>query len=79
MCTIEGEVLGRDKLLNGDGSVYATDMITVDQLTGLLIPNPETANMLLSDNVTNVPVPPYFFVHPNTGHVMPIEGESANR
>lgn len=50
-------------------------MVTVDQLTGLIMPNPETANMLLSDNVTNVPVPPGFFVHPNSCLVIPIEGQ----
>jgi hypothetical protein len=76
LCTVEGEVLGQDKLFNGDGSVSATDMITTDEVTGLLMPNSATANMLLSDNVTNVPVPPYFFLHPTSARVMPIEGNT---
>lgn len=75
LCTVEGEVLGHDKLFNADGSVSATDMITTDAITGLLMPNPDTANMLLSDNVTNVPVPSYFFLSPQSGQVMPIEGK----
>ena len=74
LCTVEGEILGHEKLFNADGTVSATDMITTDTITGLLIPIPETANMLLSDNVTNVPVPPYFFLNPQTAQVMPIEG-----
>lgn len=77
LCTIEGELLGLDYLFNGDGSIRATDIISQDPHTGLLIPNPTTANMLLSDNVTNVPVPQYFFVHQNNGRVMPIEGNVA--
>lgn len=64
-------------LFNADGSIQATDMISHDPHTGLMIPNPTTANMLLSDNLTNIPVPQYFFVHPKSGRVMPIEGNVA--
>ena len=77
LCTIEGELLGFDYLFDGDGTIRATDIIIQDTHTGLLIPNPQTANMLLADNVTNVPVPPNFFVHQNNGRVMPIEGNVA--
>ena len=77
LCTIEGEILGLDYLFNGDGTIRATDIVSQDTHTGLLIPNPQTANMLLADNVTNVPVPPNFFVHQNNGRVMPIEGNVA--
>ena len=74
LCTIEGEVLGQERLFDGDGGIKADDIISHDPHTGLIVPNPSTANMLLSDNVTNVPVPPGFFVHPHTGRVMPVEG-----
>ena len=77
LCTIEGEILGLDYLFNGDGTIRAPDIVSQDTHTGLLIPNPQTANMLLADNVTNVPVPPNFFVHQNNGRVMPIEGNVA--
>ena len=76
LCTVEGEILGRERLFDIDDGIVATDIITLDPHTGLVVPDPSTANMLLSDNVTNVPVPPNFFVHPRTGHVMPVEGMS---
>lgn len=77
LCTIEGELLGLDYLFDSDGAIRATDVVSQDVHTGLLIPNPQTANMLLADNVTNVPVPANFFIHQSNGRVMPIEGNVA--
>lgn len=77
LCTIDGELLSPEYLFHGDGTIRADDIISQDAQTGLLIPNPQTANMLLSDNVTNVPVPANFFIHQHSGRVMPIEGNVA--
>lgn len=78
LCTAEGEILYRERLFEPDGSICEKDMISQDSNTGLIVPNLDTANMLLSDGITNIPVPPMFFVHPQTARTMPIEGTISN-
>ncbi|KAJ1189259.1 hypothetical protein NDU88_006009 [Pleurodeles waltl] len=62
----------KEDLIASDGSVRATEMITVDPGSGLLIPTSDTV-MLLSSNQL-LPVPNGYFVHPGTGRVLPIAG-----
>ena len=70
-----GAPVRREDLLNADGSVTDTNLVTFDQKTGLLMPNADEVTMLLPDGITNVDVPKGFFVHPVTCRLMPIEGE----
>lgn len=55
-------------------SVKANDVITMDA-TGLLRPK-SGSRMMLGDN-SIVEVPDDYFVHPQTGHVLPIQGNVA--
>ena len=69
-----GTAIQREHILNSNGSVIDNDVVTFDQKTGLLIPNPQEVSMLLSDGVTSVEVPKGYFVHPVTCRLIPIEG-----
>uniref|UniRef100_W5MFS5 Si:dkey-103g5.4 n=1 Tax=Lepisosteus oculatus TaxID=7918 RepID=W5MFS5_LEPOC len=55
-----------------DGTVRASDAVRLDPCTGLIVPSPG-AQMLLA-NGHRMPVPPDFFVHPQTGRVLPVAG-----
>lgn len=55
-----------------DGSVRACDAVHVDPLTGLIQPN-SNAHMLLASG-HSMPVPPDFFLHPQTGKLLPVAG-----
>ncbi len=53
-------------------SIRAKDLLRTDRVTGFIVPK-EGALMQLATGDT-VEVPPDFFVHPQTGHVLPIHG-----
>jgi len=69
-----GSAIQREQILNSNGSVIDTELVTFDQKTGLLLPNPQQMTMLLSDGVTSVEIPKGYFVHPVTCRLIPIEG-----
>lgn len=58
-----------------DGSLRASLAIYHDAVTGLIRPNAHS-HMLLNSGHT-MAVPPNFFLHPQTGRVMPIIGNVA--
>lgn len=55
-----------------DGSVQACDTVHVDSCTGLIHPI-SNAHMLLASG-HSMPVPSDFFVHPQTGRLLPVAG-----
>ena len=69
-----GEAVQREHILNADGSVIESDLVTFNSKTGLLIPSREHLSMLLPDGITSVEVPDNFFIHPVTCRLLPIEG-----
>ena len=69
-----GEAVQREHILNADGSVIESDLVTFDSKTGLLMPSREHLSMLLPDGITSVEVPDNFFIHPVTCRLLPIEG-----
>lgn len=58
-----------------DGSLRVCRALNCDSVTGLITPNAHS-HMLLSSGHT-MAVPPDFFLHPQTGRVMPIAGNVA--
>ncbi|XP_062377906.1 uncharacterized protein si:dkey-103g5.4 [Sardina pilchardus] len=75
LCPDTGSALSRDDIIASDGTVRACHAVQVDSVTGLLLPNPG-AQMLLS-NGHSMPVPPDFFLHPQTGRLLPAAGNIA--
>ncbi|XP_048122972.1 uncharacterized protein si:dkey-103g5.4 [Alosa alosa] len=75
LCPATGSILSRDDIIASDGTVRACHAVHVDSVTGLLLPNPG-AQMLLS-NGHSMPVPPDFFLHPQTGRLLPAAGNIA--
>lgn len=69
-----GSTIQREHILNASGGVVDTDLVTFDQKTGLLMPNPQEVTMMLSDGVTSIEIPKGFFVHPVTCRLIPIDG-----
>lgn len=69
-----GVAIQREHILNSDGSVIDTELVTFDAKTGLLLPNHLEVTMLLSDGVTSVEIPNGYFVHPVTCRLLAIEG-----
>lgn len=55
-----------------DQAILKPDLVTLDPITGLLRPQAGTAMLLADGTVT--PVPDEWFLHPQTGKVLPIEG-----
>ena len=55
-----------------DLGVRAPDLVHMDNVTGLIVPS-EGSRMMLSSGQT-VEVPGDFFLHPQTGAVLPIQG-----
>ncbi|XP_057207593.1 uncharacterized protein si:dkey-103g5.4 [Triplophysa rosa] len=72
LCPATGSVLSRDDIIAPDGSVRACDAVHVDPLTGLIQPN-SNAHMLLASG-HSMPVPSDFFLHPQTGTLLPVVG-----
>lgn len=63
-------------LLSGpDGSLRVPAAVHCDPVTGLIKPNSQS-HMLLSSGHT-MAVPPDYFIHPQTGRVLPIVGNVA--
>ena len=56
-------------------SEHAPDLVHVDKVNGLTVPSSGTKMLLATGDV--VDVPPDYFVHPETGHVLPIHGNVA--
>jgi hypothetical protein len=48
------------------------DLVFTDKITGLLVPKPGS-EMYLANGQT-MPVPPDFFIHPQTGRLLPVHG-----
>ncbi|KAI2656226.1 Teneurin-4 [Labeo rohita] len=72
LCPATGSVLSREDIIAPDGSVRACDAVHVDPLTGLIQPNSNTHMLLASAH--SMPVPPDFFLHPQTGKLLPVAG-----
>ena len=53
----------------------APDLVHVDNVTGLIVPNSGAQMQIASGHVVDVPED--FFVHPQTGRVLPIHGNVA--
>ena len=58
--------------LGPDLSIRAPNFVHVHRVSGLIVPNSET-EMLTADNQV-VEIPPDYFLHPQTGRVLPIQG-----
>ncbi|XP_020372536.2 uncharacterized protein LOC109917153 [Rhincodon typus] len=65
------KALSKEELIGADGTIRACDL-QLDQLTGLVTPCPDTV-MLLA-NKYFMYVPEGYFLHPQTGRVLPIAG-----
>ncbi|XP_063763473.1 uncharacterized protein LOC134880460 [Eleginops maclovinus] len=72
LCPDTGTVLTKDHIFGPDGSLRVCRAVHCDSVTGLIWPNAHS-HMLLSSGHT-MAVPPDFFLHPQTGRVMPIAG-----
>ncbi|KAF1394028.1 hypothetical protein PFLUV_G00022250 [Perca fluviatilis] len=72
LCPDTGTVLTKDHIFGPDGSLRVCRALHCDSVTGLIRPNAHS-HMLLSSGHT-MAVPPDFFLHPETGRVMPIVG-----
>ncbi|XP_072248570.1 uncharacterized protein [Leuresthes tenuis] len=75
LCPDTGTVLTKDDIFGPDGSLRLSQAVRYDSATGLIRPNAHS-HMLLSSGHT-MAVPPDFFIHPQTGRVMPIAGNVA--
>ncbi|GLD57322.1 uncharacterized protein AKAME5_000956100 [Lates japonicus] len=75
LCPDTGTVLTKDHIFSPDGSLRVCRALHFDSVTGLIRPNAHTYMLLGSCHTTAVP--PDFFLHPQTGRVMPIAGNVA--
>ncbi|XP_017284465.2 uncharacterized protein si:dkey-103g5.4 [Kryptolebias marmoratus] len=75
LCPNTGTVLSKDNIFSPDGSLRISGAVHCDSVTGLIRPNAHT-HMLLNSGHT-MAVPPDFFLHPQTGRVLPIVGNVA--
>ncbi|KAM6933261.1 uncharacterized protein FYW49_001628 [Xenentodon cancila] len=75
LCPDTGAVLTKSDIFGPDGLLRLSRALHCDPVTGLIRPNAHS-HMLLSNGHT-MAVPPDFFVHPQTGRVMPIAGNVA--
>ncbi|RXM95099.1 hypothetical protein EOD39_17262 [Acipenser ruthenus] len=71
----KAEILTREDLLAPDGTVRACDVVHVDPLTGLIVPNADA--QMLSAGGSPVPVPRDLCVNPHTGKLLPVAGNVA--
>ncbi|XP_060902571.1 uncharacterized protein si:dkey-103g5.4 [Labrus mixtus] len=72
LCPDTGTVLTKKHIFGTDGSLLTCQALHCDSITGLIRPNSHS-HMLLNSGHT-MAVPPDFFLHPQTGRVMPIAG-----
>ncbi|XP_072313008.1 uncharacterized protein [Eucyclogobius newberryi] len=75
LCPETGSVLTKNHIFGPEGSLLISQALRYDSVTGLMRPNAHS-HMLLSSGHT-MAVPPNYFVHPQTGRVMPIAGNVA--
>ncbi|MEQ2288884.1 hypothetical protein AMECASPLE_027468 [Ameca splendens] len=75
LCPDTGTVLTKDDLFGPDGSLRVPAAVHCDPVTRLIRPNPHS-HMLLSSGQT-MAVPSDYFIHPQTGKVLPIVGNVA--
>ena len=61
-----------DLSAGADLGVRAPDLVHMDNVTGLLVPNEGSKMVLASGQVVDVPTD--FFLHPQTGAVLPVQG-----
>ncbi|XP_041098190.1 uncharacterized protein si:dkey-103g5.4 isoform X2 [Polyodon spathula] len=71
----KAEILTREDLLAPDGTVRACDVVHIDPLTGLIVPNADA--QMLSASGSPVPVPRDLCVNPHTGKLLPVAGNVA--
>ncbi|XP_036006035.1 uncharacterized protein si:dkey-103g5.4 [Fundulus heteroclitus] len=72
LCPDTGAVLTKEDFFGPDGSLRVPAAVHCDPVTGLIRPNAHS-HMLLSSGHT-MAVPPDYFLHPQTGRVLPIVG-----
>ncbi|KAJ8368257.1 hypothetical protein SKAU_G00082850 [Synaphobranchus kaupii] len=72
LCPKRGVAMSRTEILAPDGTVRVCGAVHVDSCTGLILPNPGTHMRLASGH--SMPVPPDFFLHPETGRLLPVAG-----
>jgi hypothetical protein len=65
----------KEELIGENMEVLANDLLEHNETTGLIIPKPRT-KMLTGDGTVK-PIPCNYFLHPQTGNVMAIEGNVA--
>eukprot|EP00064_Thunnus_orientalis_P004272 superscaffoldBa00000385_g4283 len=75
LCPDTGTVLTKDYIFGPDGELRVCRAVHCDSVTGLMRTNAHS-HMLLSSGHT-MAVPPDFFLHPQTGRVIPIAGNVA--
>ncbi|XP_038549320.1 uncharacterized protein si:dkey-103g5.4 [Micropterus salmoides] len=75
LCPDTGTVLTKDHIFGPDGSLRVCQALHYDSVTGLIRPNAHSHMLLSSGHM--MAVPPDFFLHPQTGRVMPIAGNVA--
>ncbi|XP_059188168.1 uncharacterized protein si:dkey-103g5.4 isoform X2 [Centropristis striata] len=75
LCPDTGTVLIKDHIFGPDGSLRVCQALRCDSVTGLIRPKAHS-HMLLSSGHT-MAVPPDFFLHPQTGRLLPIAGNVA--
>lgn len=56
-------------------SIKAGDLMSVDKNTGLIKPKSGSKMILADGSIVDIPLD--YFVHPQTGHVLPIQGNVA--
>ncbi|KAG7471356.1 hypothetical protein MATL_G00123760 [Megalops atlanticus] len=75
LCPERGGVLTREEIIAPDGTVRACHAVHVDPCTGLVLPSPGAHMRMASGH--SMPVPPDFFLHPQTGRLLPMAGNLA--
>ncbi|XP_032057618.1 uncharacterized protein LOC116497793 [Aythya fuligula] len=66
------KILTKQELVDSNGTARAPEVVSVDPVTGLLIPNPQSTVLLTSQS--SGPVPSNHFLHPETGKVLHVTG-----
>ncbi|XP_028817043.1 uncharacterized protein LOC114768840 [Denticeps clupeoides] len=76
LCPKTGTALSKDDIISADGTIRANDAVHMDPCTGLILPNPGV-HMHLANSSSSMPVPSDFFLHPQTGRLLPMAGNVA--
>ncbi|XP_048837633.1 uncharacterized protein si:dkey-103g5.4 [Brienomyrus brachyistius] len=75
LCPTRGMILTKEEIIAADGVIVAMEAVSVDPCTGLLVPKPNALMRLPSGHT--MPVPLDFFLHPDTGRLLPMAGNVA--